>query len=650
MGTSLMGGLRRDSVHAERIPLRKPAAMSSDNKGMMAMGSKGRLWAGVSVMSAIVLGISACGGSTSSNSSSSGQGGSYGYNQQANVNATGNPTPGGTLKVIGNADVDHLDTAAAYYTTSYSLERTFTRQLFSYPASTDLTAAETPAPDVATQLPTTSNGGISADGKTYTIKIRPDVKWDTTPPRPVTAQDFVLGFKRLCNPTQNSVGAPGYFTGVIEGMDTYCNAFANVPQNINDFKNYMTTHDIPGIKALDASTIQFTLQKPAGDFLSILALPFSSAAPVEYLNYMPDDSNFRQHTISDGPYKIVSYTPNQSYMLDRNTAWVQSSDNLRHQYVDHIQITLGPDETGVEQQIAAGTQDVQWDTTVPTADVPGLKASNDARLGIYPNFDTNPFLVFNLQSPNNGGALGKVAVRQALEYAIDKVALGKIYGGPSLNTPLNQVIPPGNVGYQQFNLYPTPGNQGDAAKCKSMLAQAGYPNGLTLTDLYRTSGKHPDVYQSVQADLAKCGVKVIGKPSAASDYYGKYLSNPTSSKAGAWDISEPGWVPDWFGNNGRAIIEPLFDGRTYGPGSTDWGDYNNPTVNADIDKALASTDPATTAAALHDADMQIMKDAAFVPFQSQSTPLIRSARVHNAVFWPFSTEYDYSNIWLSPNS
>ena len=65
--------------------------------------------------------------------------------------------------------------------------------------------------------------------------------------------------------------------------------------------------------------------------------------------------------------------------------------------------------------------------------------------------------MFNLQSPNNGSALGNVEVRQALEYAVDKVALGQVYGGPTLNTPLGQVIPPGNVGYQKIDPYQTRG-------------------------------------------------------------------------------------------------------------------------------------------------------------------------------------------------
>jgi peptide/nickel transport system substrate-binding protein len=617
----------------------------------MVAFSKGAVAA--STLTLVALGLAACGNSgdhTSSGGSGGGQGGSYGYNQTANVNATGRPVTGGTLRIVGNADVDHLDTASAYYTTSYSLERTFTRQLFSYPASTDKNKALQPAPDIATEMPTKDNGGVSADGKTYTIHLRPDVEWNTKPARPVTAQDFVLGFKRLCNPTQNSVGAPGYYENTIAGMKDYCAAFAKVRQDVQSFRKFITTHDLSGIEAVDANTLKFTLLAPAGDFVNILAEPFSSAAPVEYLNYLPDDANFRQHTISDGPYAITKYVPGQSYVLERNPAWQQSSDPLRHQYVQTIQVTLGPDENGVQQQIAAGTQDLEWDTTVPTANVPQLKSAADARLGIYPNYDTNPFLVFNLQSPNNGGALGKVKVRQALEYAIDKVAMGQIYGGPALNTPLGQVIPPGNVGYQKIDPYATTDGKGDPAKCKSMLAAAGYPHGLTLTDVYRTSGKHPDVYQSVQADFAKCGVKVVGKPSAASDYYGKYLSDPTAAKKGVWDISEPGWVPDWYGDNGRAIVEPLFDGRTYGPGSTDWGDYNNDQVNADIDKALAATNKADADAALHAADVQIMKDAPIVPFQTQSTPLMRSTRVHNAIFWPFSTQYDYTNVWLSPTS
>jgi len=49
---------------------------------------------------------------------------------------------------------------------------------------------------------------------------------------------------------------------------------------------------------------------------------------------------------------------------------------------------------------------------------------------------------------------------------------------------------------------------------------------------------------------------------------------------------------------------------------------------------------------MHDADQQIMKDAAIIPFQTQSNPIYRSTRVHNAIYIPTTGEYDYTNVWL----
>ena len=559
------------------------------------------------------------------------------------------PVTGGTLKLLGSSDVDHLDTASAYYTATYTLERTFARQLFSYPASSDTTTANTPVPDLATGMPTAANGGISADGRTYTIHLRTGVRWNTSPARDVTAQDVVLGLERLCNPV-SPVGAPGYYENTIAGMKAYCDGFAKVAGTAPAIAAYIDGHQISGVKATGAQTVVFTLTRPASDFVNVLAMPFASPAPREYLRYVPDSAAFRAHTISDGPYQIVKYTANQSIALDKNPAWTQSSDPIRHQYVDHITVTEGQDAGPVQQQIQAGTADLEWDTVVPTANIPALQAAKDARLGLYPALDTNPYLVFNLQSPTAGSALKNVKVRQAIEYAIDKVAIGQVYGGPALNTPLDQVIPPGNVGYQQFDPYPTAQSKGDAATCKSMLAAAGYPHGFTIKDVYRNAGDHPAVAQDVQADLKACGITDKLIPVNQGDYYGKYLNSPSAAQRGVWDVSEPGWVPDWYGDNGRAIIEPLFDGRNYGPNSVDYGDYDNPAVDALIDKALAAPDQNTAATYWHQADVQIMKDAAIVPFQTQKTALFRSSRVRNAIFLPFSQNYDLTQIWLSPNS
>jgi len=108
--------------------------------------------------------------------------------------ATSAPVTGGTLKIVGSGDVDHLDTCCAYYTTTYELLRAVSRQLVSYQTAHNEPAPTQPVPDIATY-------SISPDGLTYTFKIKQGVMWDApTGARQVTSQDEVLGLKRLCNP------------------------------------------------------------------------------------------------------------------------------------------------------------------------------------------------------------------------------------------------------------------------------------------------------------------------------------------------------------------------------------------------------------------------------------------------------------------
>jgi peptide/nickel transport system substrate-binding protein len=243
--------------------------------------------------------------------------------------------------------------------------------------------------------------------------------------------------------------------------------------------------------------------------------------------------------------------------------------------------------------------------------------------------------------------LKNVAVRQALEYAIDKVAIAQFYGGVTLNQPAHQTIWQGNAGYQPFNLYPTPGDKGDPAKAKSLLAAAGYPNGLTLKYVYVNSGNAAKIAQSEQANLAAAGVTLQLVPVAnGGAYYTQYLQNPDATKRGVWDLASPGWIPDWFGNNGRSIISPLFDGRAYGPGSTNYGDYNSSATNSDIDNALQAKTQADANKYWHMADMQIMQDAVIIPLIDESTSTFHSTRVQNFVFNLFQQEGDYTNVWL----
>lgn len=581
----------------------------------------------VAGIGALALGLTACGGSTNSG-----------------TNSGGTPQKGGILKLVGAGGSDDLNPTSAYSTSATGLIRTYARQLYSYESSPDPVKATTPVPDAAAALPE-----ISPDGLTYKITLRKGIMWDSSPAREMVAGDFVRTFKNMCNPA-DPVGATQYYLPVIQGMQSFCDPFLNNknlqkdPKGVADYEN---GHEISGVKALDDHTLQIQLVKPASDLLNLLAMTFASAVPVEYLNYVQGTPEQFNHLVSSGPYKVTSFTAGKSITFAKNPVWKQDVDPLRHQYVNAIQITEGtPDASVVLQQIQNGQADISFDVVFPTSKIGVLADKKDPNFAVYGPPINNPYLTFNFRSPNENGAVGKVGVRQAIEYAINKVALAKIYGGARYNTPLHTVIPPQSVGYQDQNLYQTPGDQGDPAKCKSTLAAAGYPNGLTLKAAYRTSGNHPAIFQSYAQDLKACGINVQGIAVPAADFYTQFLQKTNNATSGKWDIAAPGWVPDWFGNNGRSVMVPLFDGRNWADGSSNYGGFNDPQVNSLIDQALtAKADQAP--AAWTAVDQKVMQDAAIVPFMAQMTPWYHSARVHNAIWTPNAANFDFTQLWLS---
>jgi peptide/nickel transport system substrate-binding protein len=569
---------------------------------------------------------------------------------------TSTPHYGGTLRFLGPGGVDHLDTATAYYATSGQILRALTRQLFAYPASGDLSdplQAFIPAPDIAAEIPSRSNGGLSEDRLTYTIRLRQGVMWDSSPPREVTAHDVIRGLKRLANPVSGA-GALHYFTSTIAGMQEYCEkyhaAFVDrepTPAALAEFQQY---NDISGLHAADKRTLVVTLRQPANDFLNILAMGFASPAPQEYDAYLPDSAEFRQHMLSNGPYRLATYAAGgKEIVLKRNPAWRQETDPIRHQYVDtiHIRVTGEPPEV-VRGKIDSGEIDLAWSYTAVSWARP--KPGQDAGPRSYPGFALNPYLVFNMQSPNEGGAVRRLGVRQAIAYAVDKVAISEILDVlDAPNTPLHSAVPPGSVGYREFNLYPTPSDRGNPDKARRLLVEAGYPDGLNLIAAVRNIGMHQEVMRSVAHDLAKIGITLTMNTYSQGEYYGTLLSDPTKGRQGAWDIAEPGWTPDWFGNNGRAILQPLFQTNN-SPGTTNYGCYSNPRVDELIKQALQEDDLVRAEGLWYAVNVEVMKDVAIVPLLAFAamTSRYHSRRVKNAIHVPQIEFFDITNLWLDP--
>jgi peptide/nickel transport system substrate-binding protein len=388
------------------------------------------------------------------------------------------------------------------------------------------------------------------------------VYWNSAPPRQVTAADFIRDFKAFCNPGQFPVGNSTYFTSTIAGFGSYCSAESShfsgngAPAvTAGAVAAWQDGHQISGLSAPGPLTLRITLTQPAGDFNNIMALPFVSARPAEYDAYLPGSAGLDQHMMSDGPYEISSYTPNKQIVLTRNRAWRQPTDPVRHQYVTKVVVTLGTssDQT-VLTDIQAGSQDLFLaDLGIPSNSIAPLRATHDQRLRIWPSSNLNPYIILNLRSPNDGAAMSKLGVRQAIEYGVNKSAIVKVNGGPAVNGIDTSAIPPGSVGYHPYPHYATPGNQGSPAKCKALLARAGYPHGLTLGYLYPNDTGNATIYQSIQGSLANCGINLQGMPVPSGGAYYTDLGNtpqtsrpdrpPPSSSPGPQVPRRPGGPP-----------------------------------------------------------------------------------------------------------
>ncbi|MGD0936052.1 MAG: hypothetical protein ABR922_15960, partial [Streptosporangiaceae bacterium] len=144
---------------------------------------------GLVAAASVIAACSSSGSSSSGGTSGSGSSVSLSSGTQGINPGSGSPKSGGTLNMLGVGDVDYMDPNISYYTIGYLGERMWIRGLYAYPAVPGQTT--TPAADLATALPTVSNGG-----KTYTITIRNGAMWDTSPARQVTAADALRGVER----------------------------------------------------------------------------------------------------------------------------------------------------------------------------------------------------------------------------------------------------------------------------------------------------------------------------------------------------------------------------------------------------------------------------------------------------------------------
>jgi peptide/nickel transport system substrate-binding protein len=535
--------------------------------------------------------------------------------------ADGKPLRGGTLRVLSAKAAMDLDTAKVP-----ELARPYARTLYGYNLAGPPEQKTAPVPDIAA-----GPAQLSADRRTYTFRLRAGVRYAPPVNREVTATDFITAIQRLYDKESPS----------------YAQQYADLISGAKAFGAGKASR-ISGLRAPDPHTLKITLDQPAGDFLSILTLPEFAPVPGEYAAHYQVGDNYAGHVVGSGPYTVDVYIPRRTIVLDRNPNWDPATDPLRKAWVDRIQVNFGVNIPSIQQAIEREDADLSLTSHVPQARIAALRADPEQsrRLSVNP---TGSLLYLVLGTNPKAGAIADVRVRQAVNYAIDKVAYRDAIAGryAAAGELASTILAPGSLGYRPYDLYPTPGGRGDPAKARALLAEAGYPHGLTL-GFATLSGRLAAGTKPIEASLRKAGIRLKVTTHREWGPHFEALSNP--AKRLEHQLAQSGWLLDYLGDNARQSIVPPYDSRLDPAVSGDFSEYDNPKVNRLIDRALAEPDPDRRANLWAGIDQRIMRDAPIVPLIWQDYSFSWASRVHGWVFDPWASMPDLTAVWLASPS
>ena len=541
----------------------------------------------------------------------------------------GKPSRGvkrGTLFVYSHSDVDALDPGVAYAAFDFALLRGLVRELYSFDTRVSGEGSLQPVPDLADGPYT-----LSDDGRTYTFRIRRGVRYAPPVDREVQAGDFVYAVERQLDPDQPSPGSPNPYARLISGADDFAAGKART---------------ISGLRATDSHTLEITLDRPASDFPSLLTLPFFSPVPKDHAAGYRLGRDYGQHLIATGPYRLERYLPGRSIELVRNQNWDPRTDPLRSAWVDKVSVTVGRSDEEIQQAIEDGQADLNLDAVPPpVGDLQQLFANQSLakRLAVE-----TTGCVHYLTMQMDAGPTRELAVRQAVNYAIDRRALVLAIGGAYAGEPASTALSPTLAGYSAFDLYPSQESRGDPDRAKELLAETGHPDGVTLTYVGRSEAHWKAIYESLRASLERAGIRLKPTFYKGLDAYSESLR--LRAKRDEHHLGAARWCPDVPGNGARSV-SVLLDGRLITPTSNNnYGNYNNPEVNALIDQAYAARDDRAGTALWGQIDRQVMEDAAWAPLVYDREVFFWSSRLRNWKFSPWLTNPDITNIWLDPNT
>jgi peptide/nickel transport system substrate-binding protein len=526
-----------------------------------------------------------------------------GSGSSSSAGSAGAPVNGGTLQGAIPDNPDHLDTGISFAVEGWELLEATNNGLLTFKKAGGGQQSVI-EPDIATAMPV-----VTDNGRTYTFHVRKGVMFSPPVNRAVRPSDFQYAIERLFH-----VGSPGvgFYTN-IAGADAYAAHHA--------------AH-ISGILANDKTgTIAFHLVKPDGAFLDDMAIPFAFAVPAG----MPykDISTDPQWRVATGPYMISTYTPRQKIVLVRNPNFHQWTAASPNGHVNEVDINIGT----TPEQAVNETIDGQLDwymEAVPPDRFTALRQQYPKQTFLFPRNNVTYFSMNTRKPP-----FDKLAVRQAVNYAIDRNALVKIFGGQGI--PSETVLPPGfGSSYQEHHLYPH-----DVAKAKQLIQRAG-ATGASVQIWTTNADPAPKAAQYLASVLNQIGLNVTGVKAVDDSVYWDTLLTQSGDPQIAFNHFDQDFP------EGEDFIDTTLNGEhIVNIGNNDVSNTDDPTLNAMIDRTKLMPLGAARNAQWAKIDAYFMQhDAGWAPFLHLEQATFVSPRLHGLIFTGSYFEL-ISEMWLS---
>jgi len=369
---------------------------------------------------------------------------------------------------------------------------------------------------------------VSEDGKIYTFALREGVKFHSG--EEMTSADVVFSMNRMLDPETKSTRRP-YFANLVESVE-----------------------------APDEQTFVVKIANPDGAFLNKIS-GFLYILPEDYINSLASSTAFSAHPVGTGQYEFVSQEIGQNVELRRFEGyWGEKPEvvNLKYRVI--------PEDSSRVNALLAG--EVDFIDTVPASQVAALEDNPDI---VVTNVPISSPLHVRIYSNQPELPESKRAVRQALNYAIDKQAIidSVLHGiGEPMNGYISRYYP-----YGHSEDLPSYGY--DPEKARKLLEEAGYPDGFK-TSIYHYPSMPKEVVEAVVAFWSLIGVDAEIK---ALDYAGWSRLN-NNHQSGPMTIMQ-------FSNAMYDPIHPISGGFTK---AGTWSDYHNPEVEELVSEVERTVD------------------------------------------------------------